>query len=207
MLYCSSECGSISIMHAQLRTIYCNTYVYAFHVCLCLLALTFVCNSTYLLKCSFQIYRFEFQSLLLFATYTGCPRKAELLRNWLCILYKFFILLNRIYYYVNGSSFFGTPCTGCIKTFIVKKKMNIVWKVGKLHRVFRSFPFKEKLILKLKYMNVYQILCFGCINIQLRLVSLMSLTDLLQLARFLAVYVGVTYAYHSWKPCNGIALK
>ena len=44
MLYCSSECGSISI--TQLRTTYCNTY---------LLALTFVCNSTYLLKCSFQI--------------------------------------------------------------------------------------------------------------------------------------------------------
>ena len=39
-------------MHAQLRTIYCNTYVHTFHVCLCLLALTFVCNSTYLLKCS-----------------------------------------------------------------------------------------------------------------------------------------------------------
>ena len=55
MLYCSSECGSISIM--QLRTIYCNTYVYTFHVCLCLLALTFVCNFTYLLKCSFQIYQ------------------------------------------------------------------------------------------------------------------------------------------------------
>ena len=53
MLYCSSECGSISIM--QLRTIYCNTHVYTFHVCLCLLALTFVCNSTYLLKYSFQI--------------------------------------------------------------------------------------------------------------------------------------------------------
>ena len=57
MLYCSSECGSVSIMHAQLRTIYCNTYVYTFHVCLCLLALTFVCNSTYLLKCSFKIYQ------------------------------------------------------------------------------------------------------------------------------------------------------
>ena len=41
----------------QLRTIYCNTHVYTFHVCLCLLALTFVCNSTYLLKCSFQIYQ------------------------------------------------------------------------------------------------------------------------------------------------------
>ena len=37
MLYCSSECGSISIM--QLRIIYCNTHVYTFHVCLCLLAL------------------------------------------------------------------------------------------------------------------------------------------------------------------------
>ena len=56
MLYCSSECGSVSSMHAQLRTIYCNTYVYTFHVCLCLPALTFVCNSTYLLKCSFKIY-------------------------------------------------------------------------------------------------------------------------------------------------------
>ena len=55
ILYCSSECGSISI--TQLRTIYCNTHVHTFHVCLCLLALTFVCNSTYLLKCSFQIYR------------------------------------------------------------------------------------------------------------------------------------------------------
>ena len=55
MLYCSSECGSIPIM--QLRTIYCNAHVHTFHVCLCLLALTFVCNSTYLLKCSFQIYQ------------------------------------------------------------------------------------------------------------------------------------------------------
>ena len=55
MLCCSSECGSISIV--QLRTIYCNTHVYTFHVCLCLLALTFLCNSTYLLKCSFQIYQ------------------------------------------------------------------------------------------------------------------------------------------------------
>ena len=56
MLYCSSECGSL-ISITQLRRIYCNTHVYTFHVCLCLLALTFVCNSTYLLKCSFQIYR------------------------------------------------------------------------------------------------------------------------------------------------------
>ena len=55
MLCCSSECGSISIV--QLRTFYCNTHVYTFYVCLCLLALTFVCNSTYLLKCSFQIYQ------------------------------------------------------------------------------------------------------------------------------------------------------
>ena len=55
MLCCSSECGSISIV--QLRTIHCNTHVYTFYVCLCLLALTFVCNSTYLLKCSFQIYQ------------------------------------------------------------------------------------------------------------------------------------------------------
>ena len=54
MLYCSSECGSISIM--QLRTIYCNTHVYTFHVCLCLLALTFVSNSTYLLKLEVQRY-------------------------------------------------------------------------------------------------------------------------------------------------------
>ena len=55
MLCCSSECGSISIV--QLRTIYCNTHVYTFYVCLCLLAHTFVCNSTYLLKCSFQMYQ------------------------------------------------------------------------------------------------------------------------------------------------------
>ena len=55
MLCCSSECGSISIV--QLRTIYCNTHVHTFYVCLCLLALTFVCNSTYLMKCSFQIYQ------------------------------------------------------------------------------------------------------------------------------------------------------
>ena len=41
----------------QLRTIYCSTHVYRSHVCLCLLALTFVCNSTYLLKCPFQIYQ------------------------------------------------------------------------------------------------------------------------------------------------------
>ena len=33
MLYCSSECGSISIMHAQLRTIYCNTYMYIHFMC------------------------------------------------------------------------------------------------------------------------------------------------------------------------------
>ena len=41
----------------QLRTIYCNTHVHTFYVCLCLLALTFVCNSAYLLKCPFQIYQ------------------------------------------------------------------------------------------------------------------------------------------------------
>ena len=41
----------------QLRTTYCKTHVYTFHVCLCLLALTFVCNSTYLLKCSFELYQ------------------------------------------------------------------------------------------------------------------------------------------------------
>ena len=40
----------------QLRIIYCNTHVYTFHVCLCLLALTFVCNSTYLLKLEVQRY-------------------------------------------------------------------------------------------------------------------------------------------------------
>ena len=40
----------------QLRTIHCNTHVYTFHVCLCLLALTFVCNSTYLLKLEVQMY-------------------------------------------------------------------------------------------------------------------------------------------------------
>ena len=44
MLNCSSECGSISIMRAVTHN-------------LCLLALTFVCNSTYLLKCSFEIYQ------------------------------------------------------------------------------------------------------------------------------------------------------
>ena len=54
MLYCSSECASISI--TQLRTIYRNTHVHTFRLCLCLLALTFVCNSTYLLKCSFEKY-------------------------------------------------------------------------------------------------------------------------------------------------------
>ena len=40
----------------QLRTIYRNTHVYTFHVCLCLIALTFVCNSTYLLKLEVQRY-------------------------------------------------------------------------------------------------------------------------------------------------------
>ena len=76
MLYCSSECGSISIM--QLRTIYGNTHVHTFHVCLCLLALTFVCNSTYLLKCSFQIYQksivvFIWSSKVSFKT-TSCAK-------------------------------------------------------------------------------------------------------------------------------------
>ena len=59
MLYCSSECGSISIMRMPLRTIYCNTFVYTFHACLCLLAPTFVCNSTYLLKLEVQRYDSE----------------------------------------------------------------------------------------------------------------------------------------------------
>ena len=40
----------------QLRTIYGNTHVNTFHVCLCLLALTFVCNSSYLLKLEVQMY-------------------------------------------------------------------------------------------------------------------------------------------------------
>ena len=39
------------------QLINCNTYVYTFHVCICLLALTFARHSTYLLKCSFQIYQ------------------------------------------------------------------------------------------------------------------------------------------------------
>ena len=62
MLCCSFECGSISIV--QLRTIYCNTHVYTFYVCLCLLALTFVCSSTYLLKCSFKYIKKALQYLL-----------------------------------------------------------------------------------------------------------------------------------------------
>ena len=40
----------------QLRTIYRNTHVNTFHVCLCLLALTFVCNFSYLLKLEVQRY-------------------------------------------------------------------------------------------------------------------------------------------------------
>ena len=45
-------------MHAQYTyNLFQHVYVYTFHVGLCLLVLTFVCNSTYLLKCSFQIYQ------------------------------------------------------------------------------------------------------------------------------------------------------
>ena len=45
MLYCSSECGSISII--QLRIVCCNTHVYTFHVCLCLLANIFLTCQTF----------------------------------------------------------------------------------------------------------------------------------------------------------------
>ena len=43
--------------HAVTHNLLQHACIYTFHVCLCLLALTFVCNSTYLLKCSFQIYQ------------------------------------------------------------------------------------------------------------------------------------------------------
>ena len=74
------------------RTIYCNTYVYTFHVCLCLLALTFVCNSTYLLKCSFQIYQksivvFIRSSKVWFKT-TSCAKGPEL-HVHVCLAYLF----------------------------------------------------------------------------------------------------------------------
>ena len=57
MLYCSSECGSISITQLRAHNLLQHVCtVYTFHVCLCLLALTFVCNSTYLLKLEVQRY-------------------------------------------------------------------------------------------------------------------------------------------------------
>ena len=44
-------------MRSYAQFIATRMHIATFHVCLCLLALTFVCNSTYLLKCSFQIYQ------------------------------------------------------------------------------------------------------------------------------------------------------
>ena len=76
----------------QLRSIYCNTHVYTFHVCLCLLALTFVCNSTYLLKCSFQIYQ---KSIVVFI-------RSSKQRNALKALSHGAIFL-RIYFFANFS--------------------------------------------------------------------------------------------------------
>ena len=46
MLYCSSECGSISIM--QLRTIYCNTHLYSYISCVLMFTCTCICLSFHL---------------------------------------------------------------------------------------------------------------------------------------------------------------
>ena len=49
--------------HAVAHNLLQHACVYISCVLICLLALTFVCNSTYLLKCSFQIYQ---KSILVF---------------------------------------------------------------------------------------------------------------------------------------------
>ena len=56
--------------HAVTHNLLQHACVYTSHVCLCLLALTFVCNSTYLLKCSFQIY----QSSIVRLKTTSCAK-------------------------------------------------------------------------------------------------------------------------------------
>ena len=52
MLYCSSECGSINYSNNLLQ----HACLYISCVLICLLALTFVCNSTYLLRLEVQRY-------------------------------------------------------------------------------------------------------------------------------------------------------
>ena len=91
MLYCSSECGSISII--QLRIIYCNTHVYTFHVCWWCLALTFGRNSNYLLKCSFQIHQKSIvvfiRSLKIWFKTTWCAKGPVTRCNFSCNLQRY----------------------------------------------------------------------------------------------------------------------
>ena len=56
MLYCSSECGSISIMRAVTRNLLQHVCIYI--SCVLIFTCTSIfCNSTYFFKCSFQIYQ------------------------------------------------------------------------------------------------------------------------------------------------------
>ena len=140
MLYCSSECGSISII--QLRIIYSNTHVCTFHVCLCLLALTFVCNSTYLLKCSFQIYQksivvFIRSSKVWFKT-TWCAKGPVTRCNFSCNLQRYSTLGRcKIGKYTFPSQFANIFLT--YQTFVTNLhllRVELRCKLpGKLHRV------------------------------------------------------------------------
>ena len=150
MLYCSSECGSISII--QLRIIYCNTHVYTFHVCLCLLAPTFVRNSTYLFKCSFQIYQkgievFIRSSKVWFKT-TWCAKGPVTRCNFSCNLQRYSTLSTyKIGKYTFPSHFANIFLT--YQTFVTNLhllRVELRCKLpGKLHRV--TGPLEHHVVL------------------------------------------------------------
>ena len=131
MLYCSSECGSIwsrsCARHAQF--IATRMYMCTFHVCLRLLALTFVCNSTYLLKCSFQIYQKSIvvliRSLIILFKTTSCANNTCMFSMSVlatgpgCIINIYVILERRNLFEM-----------GAVRSARESRSVALVWRLG-----------------------------------------------------------------------------
>ena len=117
-------------------------YIATFHACLCLFALTFVCNSTYLLKCSFQIYQksivvFTRSSKLWFKT-TWCAKGPVTRCNFFCNLQRYSTLDRcKIGKYTFPSQFANIFLT--YQTFVTNLhlfRVELRCKLpGKLHRM------------------------------------------------------------------------
>ena len=119
-----------------------HAHVYTFHVCLCLLELTFVCNSTYLLKCSFQIYQKSIvvfiRSSKVWLKTTWCAKGPVTRCNFPGNLQRYSTLGRcKIGKYTFPSQFANIFLT--YQTFVTNLhflRVELRWKLpGKLHRV------------------------------------------------------------------------